>query len=72
MVLESDAFVFELLQLLFEFVLDVEVVVSQLLLEISVLVEQVVELVHFEVKILLCNFELADFLLMALYLVVQS
>ena len=72
MVLKPDALVFQFLQLLLEFIFNVEVIILQFLLEISILVKEIIQLVHFEIKILLGNLKLSDFFLMSLNLIVKS
>jgi len=57
---------------LLELIFNVEVIVSHLGLLGGVLVEQIIQLVHFEVKVLESNFEGADFFFMTLHLVVKS
>jgi hypothetical protein len=55
--LELDAFVFQLLQLLFEFIFNVKVVVSHLGLLSGILIEKIIELIHFKVKVLKGDFK---------------
>lgn len=62
LVLEFDRLVLHLLELLFEFHLDVKVVIGELLLMLIVLVDQVIELVHFEDLVLLGDFQLSNLL----------
>jgi hypothetical protein len=71
-VLKPDRLVFKLLQLLLEFVFDVEVIVLQFLLEISIFVEEVIKLIHFEIEIFLSNLELSNFFFVRLNLVIKS
>jgi len=63
LVFQTDRLILKFLQLLFEFVFNIEVVILELGLEISILVKQVIKLVHLEVKVLLGNFKLSDLFL---------
>jgi len=71
-VLESNWLIFKLLQLLFELILNVKVIILEFLLKISVLVEQVIQLIHFKIKVILCNFKLPNLFLVRLNLGVNS
>lgn len=71
-VFKTDALVFELFELLFKLIFDVEVIIFKFDLEVVVLVEQVIQLVHFEVQVLLGHLQLSDFLLVTVDLRIQA
>ena len=72
LVLEANAFVLKIAQLLLELLLSVHVLLLQLLTLVLVVVQQVVELAHFTVEVFLGNFKLSDLFLMHLHLVVEA
>jgi len=72
LVLKLDGFIFKLLELLLEFVLNVEIGIGQNFSAAFVLVKQIVQLVHFEVKVLQGNLKLADLLVVRFDVVVQT
>jgi len=72
LIFKLDALVLKFLQFLLEFVLDVLILTVQFLLRVVILVVDIVQLVHFEIKILQGNLELSDLTRVALNSIVET
>ena len=70
MSLKLNAFSLQLFKPLFELIFNVEVVVPQLLLQVVILEEKVIQLVHFEIQVLLGHLKLSDLFLVAHHLTI--
>ncbi len=70
--LKFDAFILELLQLLFELIFNVEVIIRHFCLLGRVLIVEIVKLIHLKIEVFKCDFKWAYLLLVSLYWVDKS
>jgi len=70
-IFQPDAFIFKFFQFLFKLVFDIEVIIFQFFLKISIFVKQIVQFIHFEVKIFFRYIQLSYFFFMSENLIIE-